>query len=145
MNEHLMVAGDGRAVLTFILEQFTSNVGQSNFAQALQLQPIPPHWGSLPQPVSSQEEKKLMLGIEDIKRVIQLLPFALSRTFLQLPRRGASDRLRAAFTEEALSRWRVAEMPTSCKTSRLQQRILKSMPLQRRARQALQLRIKKVR
>ena len=58
MNEHLMVAGDGRIMLIFILEQ------QYYFTQALQLQPIPPHRGSLPEPQARSQLQYSVHGVD---------------------------------------------------------------------------------
>lgn len=48
-----------------------------------------------------------MLGVEDIKHTMQLLPFVLTPTFLHLPTKGTpkSQHYAAKFTEMALNKW----------------------------------------
>jgi hypothetical protein len=124
MNEHSEVAGMNGLVVTELISQFTDR-GQQLFARALQEQPLPPHWSSLPQPRLSTSSKKLMMGIEDLKRTMQLLPFVLTPCFLHLPVKEAEedeeekkttkkkktkqvekkDHLVAKFTENALEKW----------------------------------------
>jgi hypothetical protein len=120
MNEHSEVAGMGRMVLTCVLQQLTE-MGQQKLATALQQQPLPPHWEILPQPrLSTSDSSKLMMGIEDIKRTLQLLPFVLTPTFLKLPAPSESKanphrhHLTAVFTADALLKWGEHEDGANC-------------------------------
>ncbi len=123
MNEHLETMGMGGLFLTAFLGELTKT-GQDAFASVLAQQPLPPHWTELAEPRLSISGS-LMLGVEDIKHVMQLLPFVMTPSFLHLPplaKDGASQQRKsvpavqqhvATFTVPAIQKYHRLEMKTA--------------------------------
>jgi hypothetical protein len=112
MTEHSEATGMGGLFLQAFLTEQTP-VGQTRFQQALSQQPRPHHLSVVPVPKLSAKSKKLQQGMMDILYNMQIIPFALSSSFLSLPpkkkERGkvaAPLQLTAKFTDEALAKYR---------------------------------------
>ncbi len=116
MNEHSELLGMAGMLLTAIMNDFTQ-AGKDTLIEGLKQQPLPPHWPPLAPPRLSTSNSSLMLGVEDIKHTMQLLPFVVTSTFLQLPPQAAAgqaqarkaksvvDQIISTFTGDALAKY----------------------------------------
>lgn len=100
---HSLVIGLGGALIRKSLLEMTAK-GAEAFVAAFENQPLPPNWNPLVTPkLSTQKDKKLMMGAEDIKHFIQIAPFALRGDILK-PARNKSDG-RITYTDEAAAKY----------------------------------------
>ncbi len=99
-THYSLVIGLGGALIRKTLLEMTAK-GVRTFVSAFESQPIPVNWNPLVTPrLSTQKDRKLMMGSEDIKHFIQLAPFAL-RDIL-MPSRGA---IGVTFTDEGTTKY----------------------------------------
>ena len=111
LNDHCAVLGQLGKAVTRLLQELTPR-GRKVLVQALHQQPLPPHWPPLTTPRLSSSDNKLMMGIEDLKHLVQIAPFAFAGDLLKLPtvRRVVSQHPtavapRVTFTDDALKKY----------------------------------------
>lgn len=106
---HSELLGVGGKALTLFLSELTP-LGRQALNDAMETQVLPPHWDT-PGALRLSINGSLQCGVEDIRRHLQLLPFAIHGMLKLPPRKSTLESKleaegRLTFTDKALEKYR---------------------------------------